>query len=337
MAERILVLEGPKGTAIQSLELSEEDFRGDLLKDHPRDIRGDNDVLGLTRPDIVEAIHRDYLAAGAWILSTNTFNASPVSQAEYGLEHLVYDMNRAAAENARRALDGAEDRFVVGSVGPTNRTLSISPKVEDPAYRTITFDKLTEAYAEQIRGLVDGGVDVLQIETIFDTLNAKAAVAAAQRRRPGRAALALLHGGRPERQEPLGADRGGVLALDRARGAPDRRGQLLARAPRRCAPTSRRSLGSPPPTRRATPTPDSPTRSACTTRTPRSPAPMSGSSRARDWPTSSAGAAGPRRSTSGRSPRRSRTFLPGRSPTPTRRSPRSAASSRSSSAPTRAS
>ena len=180
LAERILVLEGPKGTAIQTLELSEEDFRGELLKDHPRDIRGDNDVLGLTRPDIVESIHRDYLAAGAWILSTNTFNGSPVSQAEYGLEHLVYDMNRAAAENARRALDGAEDRFVVGSLGPTNRTLSISPKVEDPAFRTITFDELTEAYAEQIRGLADGGVDVLQIETIFDTLNAKAAIAAAQ-------------------------------------------------------------------------------------------------------------------------------------------------------------
>ena len=180
MAERILVLEGPKGTAIQSLGLSEEDFRGELLKDHPRDIKGDNDVLGLTRPDIVEGIHRDYLDAGAWILSTNTFNGSPVSQAEYGLEHLVYDMNRAAAENARRALDGAEDRFVVGSLGPTNRTLSISPKVEDPAFRTITFDQLTEAYAEQIRGLIDGGVDVLQIETIFDTLNAKAAIAAAQ-------------------------------------------------------------------------------------------------------------------------------------------------------------
>jgi 5-methyltetrahydrofolate--homocysteine methyltransferase len=180
LAERILVLEGPKGTAIQTLELSEEDFRGELLKDHPRDIRGDNDVLGLTRPDIVESIHRDYLAAGAWILSTNTFNGSPVSQAEYGLEHLVYDMNRAAAENARRALDGAEDRFVVGSLGPTNRTLSISPKVEDPAFRTITFDELTGAYAEQIRGLVDGGVDLLQIETIFDTLNAKAAIAAAQ-------------------------------------------------------------------------------------------------------------------------------------------------------------
>ena len=180
LAERILVLEGPKGTAIQTLELSEEDFRGDLLKDHPRDIRGDNDVLGLTRPDIVESIHRDYLAAGAWILSTNTFNGSPVSQAEYGLEHLVYDMNRAAAENARRALDGVADRFVVGSLGPTNRTLSISPKVEDPAFRTITFDELTEAYAEQIRGLADGGVDILQIETIFDTLNAKAAIAAAQ-------------------------------------------------------------------------------------------------------------------------------------------------------------
>ena len=180
MAERILVLEGPKGTAIQTLELSEEDFRGDLLRDHPRDVRGNNDLLGLTRPDLVEGIHRDYVAAGAWIVSTNTFNANPVSQAEYGLEHLVYDINRAAAENARRALDGADDRFVVGSVGPTNRTLSISPKVEDAAFRTITFDGLTEAYAEQIRGLVDGGVDVIQIETIFDTLNAKAAIAAAK-------------------------------------------------------------------------------------------------------------------------------------------------------------
>src|SRR5918999_4957136 len=147
LAERILVLEGPKGTAIQSLELSEEDFRGDLLRDHPRDVRGDNDVLGLTRPDIVERIHRDYVDAGAWIVSTNTFNASPVSQAEYGLEHLVEEMNRVAAETARRALDGADDRFVVGSVGPTNRTLSISPKVEDPSFRTITFDELAGAYA----------------------------------------------------------------------------------------------------------------------------------------------------------------------------------------------
>ena len=135
MAERILVLEGPKGTAIQTLGLSEEDFRGDLLRDHPKDVQGDNDLLGLTRPDIVEAIHRDYVAAGAWIVSTNTFNASPVSQSEYGLEHLVYEMNKAAAETARRALDGADDRFVVGSVGPTNRTLSISPQVEDPAFQ----------------------------------------------------------------------------------------------------------------------------------------------------------------------------------------------------------
>ena len=180
MRERILVLEGPKGTAIQSLGLDEAGFRGDLLKDHPRDLRGNNDVLGLTRPDIVERIHRDYVAAGAWIVSTNTFNANPVSQAEYGLEHLVYDVNKAAAGNARRALDGAEDRFVVGSVGPTNRTLSISPKVEDASFRTVTFDELTDAYAVQIRGLVDGGVDMLQIETIFDTLNAKAAIAAAK-------------------------------------------------------------------------------------------------------------------------------------------------------------
>src|SRR5919109_3585292 len=180
MRERILVLEGPKGTAIQSLGLDEAGFRGDLLKDHPRDLRGNNDVLGLTRPDIVERIHRDYVAAGAWIVSTNTFNANPVSQAEYGLEHLVYDVNKAAAQNARRAIDGTADRFVVGSVGPTNRTLSISPRVEDAAFRTITFDELADAYAVQIGGLVDGGVDVLQIETIFDTLNAKAAIAAAR-------------------------------------------------------------------------------------------------------------------------------------------------------------
>ena len=180
MAERILVLEGPKGTAIQSLGLTEEDFRGELLRDHPRDLRGNNDVLGLTRPEIVERIHRDYVAAGAWIVSTNTFNANPVSQAEYGLEELVYDINRAAAQNARRAIEGAADRFVVGSVGPTNRTLSISPRVEDAAFRTITFDELADAYAVQIRGLVDGGVDVIQIETIFDTLNAKAAIVAAR-------------------------------------------------------------------------------------------------------------------------------------------------------------
>src|ERR671935_1621362 len=180
LGDRILVLEGPKGTAIQSLGLSEADFRGDRLRDHPRDVRGNNDLLGLTRPEIVERIHRDYVAAGAWIVSTNTFNANPVSQSEYGLADLVYEMNRAAAENARRALDGVEDRFVVGSVGPTNRTLSISPKVEDPSFRTITFDALAQAYAEQIRGLVDGGVDLLQIETIFDTLNAKAAIAAAK-------------------------------------------------------------------------------------------------------------------------------------------------------------
>src|ERR671922_1963132 len=180
MAERILVLEGPKGTAIQSLGLTEEDFRGELLRDHARDLRGNNDVLGLTRPEIVERIHRDYVAAGAWIVSTNTFNANPVSQAEYGLEELVFDINRAAAQNARRAIDGTADRFVVGSVGPTNRTLSISPRVEDAAFRTITFDELADAYAVQIGGLVDGGVDVLQIETIFDTLNAKAAIAAAK-------------------------------------------------------------------------------------------------------------------------------------------------------------
>ncbi len=180
MAERILVLEGPKGTAIQALELSEEDFRGDLLKDHPRDVRGDNDLLGLTRPDIVEAIHRDYVAAGAWIVSTNTFNASPVSQSEYGLEHLVYEMNKAAAETARRALDGADDRFVVGSVGPTNRTLSISPKVEDPG---VPDDHLRRAHG-RVRG-ADPGPGGRRRRRAPDRddlrhLNAKAAIAAAE-------------------------------------------------------------------------------------------------------------------------------------------------------------
>ena len=241
MAERILVLEGPKGTAIQALELSEEDFRGDLLKDHPRDIRGDNDVLGLTRPDIVEAIHRDYLAAGAWILSTNTFNASPVSQAEYGLEHLVYDMNRAAAENARRALDGAEDRFVVGSVGPDEPHALDLPQGRGPR---VPDDHVRPA---------DGGLRGAdprarrrrrrRAPDRDDLRHAEREGGDRRRpgRRPGRAALALLHRGRPERPEPLGTDRGGVLALDRARGADDRRRQLLARR-RADAPLPRGAL-----------------------------------------------------------------------------------------------
>jgi 5-methyltetrahydrofolate--homocysteine methyltransferase len=181
LAERILVLDGAMGTAIQSRELSEADFRGERLADHPHDLRGNNDLLNLTRPDVIEQIHLGHLRAGADIVSTNTFNANGVSQADYATAELVYEINRAGAEIARRACAQlGPDRFVAGSVGPTNQTLSISPRVNEPAYRSITFDELAAAYADQVRGLVDGGVDLLLVETIFDTLNAKAAIAAAK-------------------------------------------------------------------------------------------------------------------------------------------------------------
>ncbi len=180
LAARIAILDGAMGTAIQGLGLSEADFRGEPFRDHPVDLRGDNDLLNLTRPEAIEAIHRGYLEAGADIISTNTFNANAVSQADYGLEDAVYELNRAGAEIARRAADAFADRFVAGSIGPTNQTLSLSRDVSDPGARILTFDQLAEAYAEQIRGLVDGGVDLLLVETIFDTLNAKAAIAAAK-------------------------------------------------------------------------------------------------------------------------------------------------------------
>jgi 5-methyltetrahydrofolate--homocysteine methyltransferase len=181
LSERILVLDGAYGTAIQGRNLSDADYRGERFRDHPRDVKGDPDLLNLTRPDVVEDVHRRYLAAGADIVTTNTFTSTAVSQADYGLEEVVREMNRAGAEIARRAVDAfGPDRFVAGSVGPTNQTLSLSPHVNDPAYRALTFDELCEAYAEQIRGLVEGGVDLLLVETIFDTLNAKSAIAAAK-------------------------------------------------------------------------------------------------------------------------------------------------------------
>jgi 5-methyltetrahydrofolate--homocysteine methyltransferase len=179
LAERILVLDGAYGTAIQARTLSDEDYRGERFRDHPRDVKGDPDLLNLTRPDVVEDIHRSYLAAGADIVTTNTFTATAIAQADYGLEEAVHDLNRAGAEIARRAADAfGPDRFVAGSIGPTNQTLSLSPRVNEPAYRSVSFDRMAEAYAEQVRGLVDGGVDLLLVETIFDTLNAKAAIAA---------------------------------------------------------------------------------------------------------------------------------------------------------------
>ncbi len=179
LRERILVLDGAYGTAIQARGLTDADYRGQRFRDHPREIAGDPDLLNLTRPDVVEEIHRGYAEAGADILTTNTFTATRIAQADYGLEDVVREMNVAGARIARRVAD-AHGAFVAGSVGPTNQTLSLSPRVNDPAFRAITFDELVEAYAEQIDGLREGGVDLLLIETIFDTLNAKAAIVAAK-------------------------------------------------------------------------------------------------------------------------------------------------------------
>ncbi|MEX1128757.1 MAG: methionine synthase [Vicinamibacterales bacterium] len=184
LAKRLLVLDGAMGTMIQRYKLTEEDFRGERFKDHPKDLRGDNDLLVLTRPDVITAIHHEYLAAGADIIETNTFNSTSASQADYSLEPIVYELNVAAARLAKAA--AAEwtaktpdrPRFVAGSIGPTSKTLSISPDVNSPAFRAMTFDELRESYEEQVRGLIDGGADLLLLETIFDTLNAKAGIVA---------------------------------------------------------------------------------------------------------------------------------------------------------------
>jgi 5-methyltetrahydrofolate--homocysteine methyltransferase len=175
--ERILVLDGAWGVLLQSSGLSEQDFRGERFADHPRDLLNNPDVLNLTRPDVVRAVHESYFAAGADIATTNTFTATSIGQSDYGLEAAVYDLNVAGAQIARQV---AGERLVAGSVGPLNITLSLSPRVDDPGFRTHTFEQIVEAYAEQIRGLADGGVDLLLIETIFDTLNCKAAIAAAR-------------------------------------------------------------------------------------------------------------------------------------------------------------
>jgi 5-methyltetrahydrofolate--homocysteine methyltransferase len=177
---RVAVLDGAWGTMLQGAGLTADDYRGERLREHPRDVTGDPDLLNLTRPDVVLDVHRQYLAAGADITTTNTFTATSIGQSDYGLQSLVGEMNLRGAQLARHAADEAGGRFVAGSVGPLNVTLSLSPRVEDPAYRAVSFDQVHAAYAEQIQALADGGVDLLLIETIFDTLNAKAAIAAAR-------------------------------------------------------------------------------------------------------------------------------------------------------------
>jgi 5-methyltetrahydrofolate--homocysteine methyltransferase len=199
---RILVLDGAMGTMIQSYGLEEADFRGSHFGDHPAPLEGNNDLLSLTRPDVIEAIYTAYLEAGADIIETNTFSAQAISQADYGTQDAVRDMNLAAARLAREAADRitakdpAKARFVAGSLGPTNRTASISPDVSNPGFRNVTFDQLAAAYAEQVEALLEGGVDLLLVETVFDTLNAKAALFGIQQvlERAGREVPVMVSG-----------------------------------------------------------------------------------------------------------------------------------------------
>jgi 5-methyltetrahydrofolate--homocysteine methyltransferase len=185
LKERILVIDGAMGTMIQQYGLQESDYRGERFKDWPSDIKGNNDLLSITQPQIIREIHRKYLMAGADIIETNTFNSQRISLADYNMQTLGYELNVEAAKRAREAIDeflnnqGANVRgtkFVAGAMGPMNKTLSLSPDVNNPGFRSVTFDEVADAYYEQVQGLVEGGVDLLLIETIFDTLNAKAAI-----------------------------------------------------------------------------------------------------------------------------------------------------------------
>lgn len=183
LKEKILIIDGAMGTMIQRYKLEENDYRGERFKDWHKDVKGNNDLLSITQPQIIEANHKQYLEAGADIIETNTFSSTSIAQADYDMQSLAYELNVASAKCARNAVDdfistskNNEPKFVAGAIGPLNKTLSLSPDVNNPGYRAVTFEEVAEAYYEQIRGLVDGGVDILLIETIFDTLNAKAAI-----------------------------------------------------------------------------------------------------------------------------------------------------------------
>ena len=183
LEKRILVIDGAMGTMIQRHKLTEADYRGERFKDWPSDLKGNNDLLSITQPQIIIGIHKQYLEAGADIIETNTFSSTVIAQADYDMQSLAYELNVAAAKCARQAIvefnesrkEGVS-KFVAGAIGPLNKTLSLSPDVNNPGFRAVTFDEVVDAYYEQIKGLVDGGVDILLIETIFDTLNAKAAI-----------------------------------------------------------------------------------------------------------------------------------------------------------------
>lgn len=186
LKERILIIDGAMGTMIQRHKLEENDYRGERFKDWHTDVKGNNDLLSITQPQTIEEIHKQYLEAGADIIETNTFSSTSIAQADYDMQSLAYELNVAAAKCARKAADEytaknpGKPRFVAGAIGPLNKTLSLSPDVNNPGYRAVTFDTVAAAYTEQIKGLVDGGADIILIETIFDTLNAKAAIYAAK-------------------------------------------------------------------------------------------------------------------------------------------------------------
>ena len=182
LAKRILVIDGAMGTMIQQHKLTEADYRGDRFKNWHSDVKGNNDLLSITQPDIIIGIHKQYLEAGADIIETNTFSSTVIAMADYDMQSLAYELNIASAKCARIAADAytakdpSKPRFVAGAIGPLNKTLSLSPDVNNPGFRAVTFDEVADAYTEQIKGLVEGGVDILLVETIFDTLNAKAAI-----------------------------------------------------------------------------------------------------------------------------------------------------------------
>jgi 5-methyltetrahydrofolate--homocysteine methyltransferase len=177
LKERILIIDGAMGTMIQRYKLSEADYRGERFKNWPSDVKGNNDLLNITQPQIITAIHKEYLDAGADIIETNTFSSTVIAMADYGMESLAYELNVAAAKCAREAIkQSGKQAWIAGAIGPLNKTLSLSPDVNNPGFRAVTFDEVVAAYYEQVKGLVDGGVDLLLIETIFDTLNAKGAI-----------------------------------------------------------------------------------------------------------------------------------------------------------------
>ena len=203
LKERILIIDGAMGTMIQRHKLEEKDYRGQRFADWPSDLKGNNDLLCLTQPDIIEGIHRQYLDAGADIIETNTFNAQVISMADYHMEALAFEINVAAARLAKKAASDYtarnpdKPRFVAGAIGPMNKTLSLSPDVNNPGFRAVSFDEVAAAYYEQVKGLVEGGADLLLIETIFDTLNAKAAIFAIKKyfRDQGQKELPILISG----------------------------------------------------------------------------------------------------------------------------------------------